>query len=292
MNEPAWTIARILQTSTDYLEGKGIESPRRNAESLLGKVLTLSRVDLYIQHDRPLTDTELSTLRNMLKRRGQHEPLQYILGEVEFYGLKLEVAPGLLVPRPETEELAERVINTVHEQFRSQPIRLLDIGAGTGCLAIAIAMKVPNAVVDAVDIDFDAYSCTERNTLRYSVNARVQPILADLFSEQFVSKVHPGYDVVISNPPYVTEADYSTLEKDVRDYEAVHALVGGPDGLKYYRRIAELLPSLSRTDGCFAFEIGMGQAQAVSDIFHPISHSIVIHSDLSGIPRIISGYLR
>ncbi|RPH93013.1 peptide chain release factor N(5)-glutamine methyltransferase [candidate division KSB1 bacterium] len=288
MSERVWKVVEILSTARQFLEEKGIENPRGNAEALLGKVLNLPRIELYLQHDRPLSDDEVAAFRDFLRRRVHHEPLQLILGSVEFCGVNLEVRPGLLIPRPETEELAEIAILSLREANLNREIRVLDIGTGTGCLAIAIASALPYVRVDAVDADYEAVRCAAQNAQNNGVAERVNPILADLFTPRFTSSLAPPYDLVVSNPPYVTEAEYPELPPEVRNHEAKHTLVAEQNGLAFYRRIAELLPQLLKPKGLLIVEIGHGQNAAVSNIFSELPCRINVRSDMAGIPRIIT----
>jgi release factor glutamine methyltransferase len=289
MNEQSWTVIGILTTTQKFFEEKGIESPRQNAEALLCKVLQLPRIELYLQHDRPLSGEQIRGYRDLVRRRVQREPLQLILGSVEFYGLTLEVSPGLLIPRPETEELVEHVLTSLKQSPASDIVRVLDIGTGTGCIAAAIASSDLRCTVDAVDVDFEAIRCTERNATRYGLMERVHGILADLFSPRFESALQQPYDVVVSNPPYVTEAEYAELAPEVRDHEARRALVAADNGLACFTRIADLLPTLLRPGGLAAFEIGARQDDAVKAILSGILTDITVHADLAGLPRVVSG---
>jgi release factor glutamine methyltransferase len=289
MSERVWTMLEILNTAQHFLQEKGIENPRGSAEQLLGKALGVPRIELYLQHDRPLREQEVAAFRDLLRRRAKHEPLQLILGSVEFCGLKLNVLPGLLIPRPETEELVEKIVQSLPHD---QPLRALDVGTGTGCIAIALAAALPKLIVDAVDDDFDAVRCAQQNAEQLHLNDRVCARAADLFSTRLMQIVRPPYDLVISNPPYVTAAEHETLAPEVTQYESRRALVGGADGLAFYRRIAELLPVLLNPGGLLAVEIGFAQSAEVMAIFSETLDALVCHNDLSNVPRIIMGHLK
>jgi release factor glutamine methyltransferase len=288
MSERVWTAVEILNAARHYLEQKGIENARGDAEALLGKTLHLPRIELYLQHDRPLTAEEISDFRELLRRRARREPLQLLLGQVEFCGVTLEVVPGLLIPRPETEELAERVISELRSGTPAT-CRVLDIGTGTGCLAVAIAAQIPQADVDAVDVDFEAVRCAERNAARNGVSNRVRALLVDLFSPRFETMVRPPYDAVVSNPPYVSESDATQLPPEVRNHEARHALIAPEAGLAFYRRIVELIPALLGPGGLLAVEIGYGQVQPVTEMLRGRLDGLTLHNDVTGIPRIVMG---
>jgi len=289
MRPQSWTVVELLNTTSSFLAEKGIESPRRNAELMLGKVLVLPRVELYLQYDRPLKETELAAFRELVRRRSRREPLQQILGVVEFCGLTLDVPPGVLIPRPETEELVAHVVREIRSTPGLTAPRVLDLGCGSGCIAVALAVELPNAQVDAVDVDYEALRCTAKNAERHGVSGRVRTIRADVLDERFIAMVSPPYDVVISNPPYVTDAEYTTLAPEVRDYEPRHALAGGKDGMRFYRRIAELTPTLLRPGGMVALEIGADQSDAVLGLLRGALGNAVVHADMAGLPRIIMG---
>ena len=287
MTDRVWTLKELLDTARRYLEDKGIENPRGNAEALLGKAMSLPRIELYLQHERPLTDAELSAFRELLKRRARHEPLQLILGSVEFAGVRIEVQPGVLIPRPETEELTEFAAAQL-APAAGAPLRILDLGTGSGCIAIALAKRFPFAVVDAVDADYEAVRLASRNAQANGVGDRVRAIPGDIFSPRFLTSVAPPYDALVSNPPYVTEAEYESLPLEIRAHEPKRALTAGEDGLAFFRRLAELLPTLLKSGGWFAVEIGRGQERPVNAIFAGLNYGLAVHKDMAGVPRIIS----
>jgi release factor glutamine methyltransferase len=287
--DKSWTLLDLLNVTRDYLAGKGIENPRGSTEALLGKVLNMPRVELYVQHDRPLREEEVEQFRSLIKRRLKHEPLQLILGKAEFCGAMLELAPGLLIPRPETEELVENVLREISSVSQNQSLRALDIGCGTGCIAVALAKHATHVTVDAVDIEPTAIRITESNAARNGVLARVNSICADLFSPQFTQLLNPPYDVLISNPPYVREQDFSQLTPEVRLYESRLALVASEEGLAFYRRISILLPTLLRPHGLVALEVGFGQSDSVCELLHGGLDTMTVHKDLAGIARMIFG---
>jgi release factor glutamine methyltransferase len=291
MSDRVWTVKEILDTARRYLEEKGIENPRGNAEALLGRALNLPRIELYLQHERPLAEAELSAFRELLKRRARHEPLQIIVGSVEFAGVRIEVQPGVLIPRPETEELTEHVAAQL-VPLTSAPLRILDLGSGSGCIAIALAKRFPLLMVDAVDADFEAVRLTSRNAQANGVGERVRALLCDVFAPRFLSSIAPPYDVVVSNPPYVTEEEYESLSAEIRDHEPKRALVAGEDGLAFFRRLAGLLPDLLRPGGLLAVEIGIRQGAAVASLFCEALETVSVLRDMAGSPRIVTGKMR
>ena len=287
MSDREWRLIDLLNAARDYLEKKGLDNPRGDAEALLGKVLNLPRIQLYLQHDRPMKPDEIAGYRGYLSRRVQHEPLQLLLGSVEFLDTVIHVAPGLLIPRPETEELAELAVTSARESSALTHLRILDLGTGTGCIAIAIATHVSTARVDAIDIDFEAVKCATANAKLNNVTDRVQVLTADLFSPRFLSQVQPPYDMIVSNPPYVAENEFDTLPPEVKHHESRHALAAGPDGLDYYRRIADLIPALLNPGGKLLLEIGESQGTAVRDLFSKAALAVAVHKDLSGRDRFV-----
>ena len=291
MTETPRTLMEFLNASRDYLKAKGIENARGDAEALLGLALKLPRIQLYVQHDRLLKPAEISAFRELLARRGKREPLQLIIGEVEFCGIKISVSPGLLIPRLETEELAEAAIEWAQAQG-NRPLRALDIGTGTGCLAIALASHVPNMIVDAVDVDFEALKCSASNAARHSLEGRVNLLAGDVMSERFLESVRPPYDVVISNPPYVSEEDFHSLPPEVRLHESRAALVATNHGMAFYYRVIELASSLLKPGALLAVEVGYDQAREVADVFRSGFEQVLVKHDLSGVARIVCGFAR
>jgi release factor glutamine methyltransferase len=290
MSDRLWTVKEILDTARRYLEEKTVENPRGSAEALLGKALNLPRIELYLQHDRPLTEAEVSAFRELLRRRVKHEPLQLILGSVDFAGARIEVQPGVLIPRPETEELIEQFAAQLGHEA-DFPLRLLDLGTGSGCVAVALAKRYPRWTVDAVDSDFEAVRLTWRNAQANGVGARVRAILGDLFSPRFEASVSPFYDALVSNPPYVSESEYESLAPEIRHHEPKHALLAGEDGLAFYRRLAVVVPQLLTAGGKIMLEIGGTQGAAVRDLFKDVM-DLTVEQDSSGHDRFACGTLR
>jgi release factor glutamine methyltransferase len=240
------------------------------------------------QYDRPLDSEQVGRFRELIKRRVQREPLQQILGEVEFLGCRLRVPRGLLVPRPETELLADLTVKRAKQNFpASHPPRVLDLGCGTGCISIALAASLASATVDAVDIDPLAVTTTRGNATANQVEQRVRVIQADMLRADFVAQLDPPYDIVASNPPYVRESEFDQLAPEIRHFENPLALIGGEDGLKFYRRIAELLPVIIRENGFAVLELGASQAADVIDLFTKAGFHSTVSTDLNGVERIL-----
>lgn len=276
------TILDILTLSADYLAKRGVESPRRQAEELLAEVLGIGRMDLYLSHDRPIDEQELHKCRDWLKRRGQGEPLQYIVGAVDFLGCRLQVNADVLIPRNETEILADRIVKELVSNNTEGKV-LWDVCCGSGCLGIAIKKKIPGLHVTLVDISPKALDLARTNAAANEVE--ITCVLGDLLAPLRGKKA----DFFVCNPPYVTAKEYATLQKEVRDHEPKGALVSGESGVEFYQRLAESLPTHLHPGALLWFEIGDGQGARVQEIFsgHPWRHQRV-EKDWSGRERFFS----
>jgi release factor glutamine methyltransferase len=250
------SLKDVLQLSTQFLQERNIERPRRLVEDLLASLLRCKRIDLYMQFDRPLEDAELAVLRQWLKRSAQHEPLEYITGEIDFFGCQLRVDRRALIPRPETELLVERVAQKMGTQKS-----VWDVCTGSGCIAIALKKRFPLVEVFASDISEEALSLAKENAIRNGVE--ISFLKGDLLSP-FVGK---KADIIICNPPYVTTGEFFNLDSSVRDFEPKIALVGGDDGLDFYRRLADEICPYLEPQGQLYLEIGYAQGEAVKKIF-------------------------
>lgn len=257
------TVLEVIQRSSEFLAKKGVDSPRLQVELLLAHVLAMPRLKLYLNFERALTDAELEQARALVKRRGQREPLQHILGTACFCGLEMAVNRDVLVPRPETEILAERAwqfLSTLHPQSAA----VLDFGTGSGCLAIAIAVHAPTAEVHALDVSPAAIRVAGDNAVRHGIAQRI------LFHEGDGFAALPPelrFDLIVANPPYISSAEIDTLEPEVRDHDPRLALDGGPDGLACYRRIAAEATARLKPGGRLMLEFGDGQGTALRDLF-------------------------
>lgn len=257
------TVLEAIQKSAEFLTKKGIESPRLQAELLLAHVLKMPRMNLYLNFDRNLSEVELATLRDFVKRRGQREPLQYIIGSTNFCGLELLVNRHVLVPRPETELLAQKSWEFLLSRAAEQ-VTALDFGTGSGCIAIALAVHCRHAFVWAVDSSEAALAVARQNAERHGVLDRIRFLHADNLGGLPAGLL---FDLVVSNPPYIPSAQIGQLQPEVRDYEPRQALDGGPDGLDYFRRFATEVRALLKADGQLMLEFGDGQEQAVCELF-------------------------
>lgn len=276
-----WTVMRMITWGADYFKKKGVDSPRLTIELMLAHLLKLSRFELYMRFDRPLTETELAELRTMIKRRAAREPLQYILGEAHFYKRVFEVDPSVLVPRPETELLVEEVLR------RSQSLRLLDVGTGSGCIGITIALERPETEVVAIDTSSEALELARRNAEKLGAR-NVTFHHADFFDDAAMHTLG-SFDLIVSNPPYIAVAEVETLEPEVREHEPHIALTDNGDGLSFYHRFVQLAPTLMREGGSIFLELGYGQAPIVEEMFRRARFTVDVLSDLDKVPRILWG---
>ncbi len=266
------TLGEVLRGATDYLDSRGVPSPRVDAELLLAHALGLSRIELYTQHDRPLTEAERAAARELVRRRAQREPLAYILGEWGFRRLVLKTDPRALVPRPETEIVVERALALIADI--PEP-RVLDVGAGTGAIALAIAQEHPGARVTATDLSQQAVALATENAsaLELPVEIRHGDLLAG---------AEGPFDVIVSNPPYVFADELPSLEPEVRDHEPREALVDE----QQTQRLADVARSV--LDGWLVLEVHEAHADAVVSQLTTLSYGDVrITPDLAGKPRVV-----
>lgn len=254
------TLGEVLQLSVAYLEERAIERPRRQVEELLSSLLELDRLDLYMHFDRPLEEGELAAFREMLRRRGKGEPLDYILKKVRFFNCTLEVSSAVLIPRPETEILLDKVCKRLKREDLAGK-RAWDLCCGSGCLGIGLKKALPQLEVSLSDISVEALDLARKNSVRNGVSIEV--LQGDLLAP-FAGR---RADIVLCNPPYITEKEYLALDAEVRDFEPKGALVGGVTGLEFYARLAKDLPSHLNPRGLVFFEIGTSQKEAVLELF-------------------------
>jgi release factor glutamine methyltransferase len=245
-----WTVISLLKTSADFLKQKGFSDARLTAELLLAHVLELQRVDLYVNFDRPVSPKELAQFRELFRRRLSGEPVQYILGQEEFFGLKFEVNPSVLIPRPETELLVEQII----DDFSGEAGSILDIGTGSGVIAITLAKLLPQAQLTAVDICSKALEVAQRNAARHGVEARIRFLCLDALQPDFASHFTQLFDVVVSNPPYIPLSEKESVPPDVRNFEP-HIALFTDTGFEFYAKIARDAHQLLRSGGKLYFEL-------------------------------------
>jgi release factor glutamine methyltransferase len=281
------SILDVIERSANFLAKRGVASPRLQVELLLAHVLKMPRMKLYLSFERVLTAAELDALRTLVQRRGQREPLQYIVGSTSFCGIELAVDRRVLIPRPETELLAERAWTFLKNVPGTQEDAsvALDLGTGSGCLAIALAIRAPGALIHAVDISVDALALARENAGRHEVSSRIQFHEGDLFS---AVPAQLRCDLIVSNPPYIPSARIDTLETEVRQHEPRTALDGGPDGLDFYRRISSQSAAYLRPAGRLMLELDEDGAEATREIFLKADWAVeAMEKDYNRQPRIL-----
>jgi release factor glutamine methyltransferase len=284
MNE--WTIQRLLTWVTEYLTQKGVDAPRLSAELLLSHVLGLKRIELYTQYNKVVPQEQLTQLRDLVKRAGEHEPVAYLVGRTEFYSIEFEVTPDCLIPRPETELLVQKSIELLRK--RTGPQSVCDLCTGCGVIAVAIAGNVPDVKVMATDISEPALAVAARNVEKHKLGERIELRHGDLF-EPLVPQLDV-FDLIVCNPPYVSAAQYETLDRNVKEYEPRLALYAGPEGLDVYRRLVEKVDQFLKPDGVLLLEIGYQQGPAVRELLEQTKSfsQIRINKDLQGHDRVVT----
>ncbi len=264
--ERVWKTLDLLKVTTDHFKKKGIESARLDAEVLLAHALGCKRLDLYVHFDRPVPPDKLQSFREAVRQRSARKPVKYILGKCEFMSLEFAVNESVLLPRPETETVVEAAIEKLRGlSDRPEPV-VADIGAGSGCIGVAIAVELPSARVAATDVSAEALAVARANADRHGVLARMRFAQADFLDALVNLNLESQVDLIVSNPPYVADAELETLAPDVRLYEPKAALAGGPDGLAAYRKIVPGALEFLREGGWLVLELGRGQFDAVRAI--------------------------
>jgi len=253
------TVAEILNKTSGYLKRKGLENPRLNAEAMLEHVLGLKGIDLYLDHDRPMQDHELMAFRSLVKRRLAGCPVQYLTGETEFFSLSFQISSDALIPRPETEILVEAVLDLL--KSRAQPLKVVDLGTGSGIIAINLAVHLGCAQLWATDCSREALALARRNAQRHGVGDRISFHQGDLYNP--LRGLEGAFAAVVCNPPYVSSGQLEHLPREIRLHEPLVALDGGSDGLDVIRRIVIGAPSFLAAGGVLALEVGAGQASSV-----------------------------
>jgi release factor glutamine methyltransferase len=259
-----WTIQKLLNWVAEYLKIKGVDSPRLSAELLISHVLGLKRIELYTQFGRIVEQEQLTQLHGLVKRAGQHEPIAYLTCKREFYSLEFEITKDCLIPRPETELLVERAIEFLRKRNGEQFV--CDLCTGCGCVAVAIAGNYANCRIVATDISDTALEVAERNVIKHGLPNRVKLLRGDLF-EPIIPGLGPAkFDLIVANPPYVSEPEYEKLAKNVKDFEPKQALIAGKDGLDVIKKIIADTPNFIKPDGALMVEIGNEQGSALTKL--------------------------
>lgn len=261
-----WTIQKLLNWVAGYFTEKGIDSPRLNAELLLSYVLGLKRIELYTRFDRVIGKEQLDILHGLVKRAGEHEPIAHLTGKTEFYSLEFEVTCDCLIPRPETEVLVEQAIEFLRQRGGKQFV--CDLCTGCGCIAVAIANNFEKVRIVATDISEKALKVAARNVAKHGLSGRIELLCGDLFEPLVPYLDSEKFDLIVCNPPYVSEAEYEGLERNVKDYEPKLALLAGADGLDVYRRIIPSATEFLKENGGLMLETGATQAQNVCELLN------------------------
>jgi release factor glutamine methyltransferase len=282
-----WAISDLLNWSGQYLREKSFEDPRLNVELLLSHVLGCSRLDLYTHHDKPLTSEELKIFKAYFKRRLEREPIQYILGEASFMGLKFFVDKRVLIPRPETEILVETALELCRDYKNN--VNILDVGVGSGNIAVCIAKFVNDSCVIGVDVSEDALEVARINVERYALSGRVKLKHCNIFN---VPMFDIKFDIIVSNPPYISTEEMGKVDKEVCEYEPAIATTDSADGLTYYRRLVEIGKLILSEGGSLIVEIAYNQKDDVSRLFSDYGYNdIQAIKDYSRNIRVIRGRL-
>jgi release factor glutamine methyltransferase len=285
MPEESWTVLKLLQWTTDYFQRNNVPEPRTSAEVLLAHVLAEDRLFLYLNYDRPMEASELAAYRACIKRRLGGEPNQYITGLQEFWSLPLRVSPDVLIPRPETEVLVEAVLEFLDKADPN--VDILDLGTGSGAIAIALARELPAARIVAADLSMAALRLAQENAKLNQVDERIIFVRGDMF------RAIPGgsqrFKVVVTNPPYISNAEILELPREIRDFEPHHALEGGPDGLTAIRHIIAEAPTVLSQAGALFMEMGADQTENVSALVRESQRyeNYLIIKDYSGLDRVL-----
>lgn len=279
-----WTILDVIRWATGYLQGKGIDSPRLTSELLLSHILQCRRIDLYKNFDRPLISEELSAFKSVLARRLKHEPVQYIVGETEFMGLRFRVDSRVLIPRPETELLVESSLKRLASY---EAPAVLDIGTGSGCIAVSLAVHNRDCRIEAIDVEQGALEVAKENAHRNDVADQITFRQMNVLSGSGALP-SSAYDFIVSNPPYISATDSLDLASEIRDFEPMIAASDGADGLTFYRLIAREGNRLLRDSGGIAVEISYSQSAEVPLLFRESGFDVEdVIADYGGIDRVV-----
>ncbi|TWT43215.1 peptide chain release factor N(5)-glutamine methyltransferase [Botrimarina hoheduenensis] len=280
-----WSVLRLLNWTTDFFKQHGNESPRLDAEVLLAQSLACKRIELYTRFDEVPAEPVRTAFKALVKQRADGAPVAYLVGRREFYSIELAVEAGVLIPRPETELLVVTALDRLKQRADEAPL-LVDVGTGTGAIAIAIAKHAPAARIVALDMNPQAVALAKRNAETHGVAERVAPIESDLFSRVKASR---RFDLILSNPPYVTTNELMNLDETVRDHEPHLALDGGPEGTTVIERLLAEAPQRLADGGELLFEIGPSIAQRVETLVGqaPGLSLREVYKDLAGLPRVV-----
>lgn len=289
-----WTVGRLLETTREFLSGRSVEDSRLTAEMLLAHALGLPRLNLYLDVARVLSPAELDCYRDLVRKAGDHHPVQYLIGIASFFSLEVQVSPDVLIPRPETETLVEQAISDLRGRPEQSAPCVADIGTGSGCIAVAIARSLPNARIWATDISGPALNVARQNAESIGVGDRIQFCHGDLFQALSTADRKEQFDLIVSNPPYIAETQWPSLPRNVRDYEPHHALLAGADGLKFHRAIIQQAAAFLAGDGQLMLEGAFDQSPAIEKLFMSEGRwdNIRVIRDAAGQSRVIMAQKR
>ncbi len=283
--EETWTILKVLQWTTEYFAGKGIEQPRADAEVLLAHVLQLERIQLYLRFDQPLKRNELAAYKELLRRRALREPTQYITGKQEFWSLEFSVGPSVLIPRPETEILVERAFDYIGKNAA----RVLDLGTGSGAIAVSLAHECPSISITAVDKSREALETARHNAMKHKVSNRISFVASDLFSAFRIGAAQ--WDLIVTNPPYIGDEEFPSLAPEVALHEPREALLGhGRQGLGIIDQILREAGRYLKPGGRLLMEFGFNQSELMEQRLLQLGfprQSFQFIRDYSGILRVL-----
>lgn len=285
-----WTVGRLLTWTTDFLKKNGSQSPRLDSEVLLAHARECQRIELYTAFDEEPTDETKTAFREMVKRRAEGTPVAYLVGHKEFYSASFEVNPDVLIPRPETEHLVVEAIDRAKEireaRSNSGPLRIADVGTGSGAVAVTLAKQLNDCHVTAIDVSEAALAVAARNAKRHGLDEdRLTLVKSDLFE---ACAPEQSFDLIVSNPPYVSEAEYGQLESSVKDYEPKLALVSGPDGTEIIARLISQAADRLAENGCLLFEFSPMLADQLDPLVGERWQPASITKDLAGHARIVT----
>jgi release factor glutamine methyltransferase len=285
-NRDCWTILDILEWTTLYFKRHGIENGRVDAEVLLANILESKRIDLYLHYDQPLTADELHRFRGLIKRRANREPIAYIIGEKEFWSLCFKVSKDILIPRPETECIVETALNIIKDSNKPDPLKILELGTGSGAIMVALASEMSNNCFAATDLSFNAIKIARKNERQLIADNIVNWIVGDWLKP--VKETGINYDLIISNPPYIRKDMIQKLEPEIFLFEPISALDGGIDGLSCLKKIIPEATFRLCPGGYLLLEIGFDQKESVEKIARSCLsfESISFKKDYSGHDRV------
>lgn len=284
------TVGQLIKEGTEVLQAVGLDTPRLDVEVLLYNLLGVERIYIMMYPDKEVSCDIERKFREGIEKRTKFMPIQYIINKQEFMGLDFHVEEGVLIPRPDTEILVEKVINIYKEENYPNKAKIMDIGTGSGAIVVSLARFINNSVLTAIDISPKALEIAKKNASSNKVENKITFHLGSLFSPIQGKDEYKTYDFVISNPPYIPRAVVETLEPNVKDYEPMLALDGGEDGLDFYREITKGAVDYLKDGGWLVFEIGYDQGEAVGNLLNVNGFtSVKVLKDLAGLDRVVLG---